>query len=119
MFLPIHMKMERGSKNSTQSLISGGEGEVADTNIRPVGEFKVSQWRRRRLVRLDGGVGEGAMARNRRAVTGGGWGAGGAAWTGEGDVPGLATLPTLGQFLIDGDLVLGREAVEAEHVHHG
>jgi hypothetical protein len=63
--------------------------------------------------------GGGTMARNRGAATGGGWGAGGAAWAGEGDVPGAAIVPTLCQFLIDGDLVLGREAVEAEPVHHG
>jgi hypothetical protein len=52
----------------------GGEGEVADIKIKPAGEVEVSQWRRRRLVRLDVGVGEGAMARNRGAATGGGWG---------------------------------------------
>jgi hypothetical protein len=97
----------------------GGEGEVADIKIKPAGEVEVSQWRRRRLVRLDGGVGEGAMARNKGAATGGGWGAGGAAWAGRGDVPGAAAAPTLGRFLADGDFVLGREAVEAEPIHHG
>jgi hypothetical protein len=37
----------------------GGEEEVVDIKIRPVEEVEGSQWQRRRLDRLDGGVGEG------------------------------------------------------------